>query len=75
MKHQRQRDVSEAAECIGSAWRWTEQTEQMEQTKQMEQTELELNRVSTYQRWSEQLELVRTHQDRTELVWGYFCCI
>jgi hypothetical protein len=53
MKYQRQRDVLEVAECIGGAWRWTEQMEQME---------LEVNRVSTHQRQSEQSELVRTCQ-------------
>jgi hypothetical protein len=44
MKHWRQRDTSEAAECIEGAQRCTEQTEQ---------TELEVNRVSTHQRQSE----------------------
>jgi hypothetical protein len=66
MKHQMQRDVSEVAECIRGAWRWMEQMEQME---------LEVNRVSTHQRQSEQLELVRTCWDRMELVHSYFCCM
>jgi hypothetical protein len=65
MKHWRWRDVSEAAECIGGAWRW------IELMGLTEQIELEVN--TKHRRQSKWSELVRNCQDRMELVWGYFC--